>query len=105
MNNNENIMDIKILCYRTPVCYSVWRVVQHGIDRLSPQFPDAEFKIRMIKDSAQIAKYTHNLVLPSVVINGKLVSEGHVPSHQEVFEWLQVALAEMGYQPSAMREG
>ena len=103
MNNNDTI-DIKILCYRTPVCYSVWRIVQHVINQLSLRFPDADFKISMIKDSTQIAKYTHNLVLPSVVINEELVSSGHVPSQQEVLAWLQVALAEKGYLPSAMSD-
>jgi len=103
MNNNDT-MDIKILCYRNPVCYSVWRIVQHAINQLSPQFPDADFKISMIKDSSEISKYTHNLVLPSVVINGILVCSGHVPCQQEILEWLQVALAERGYQPSAMRD-
>jgi hypothetical protein len=58
----------------------------------------------MIRDSSEIAKYTHNLVLPSLVINGKLICSGHIPSREEVLAWLQVALAEMGLQPSAMRE-
>jgi len=103
MNNNDTI-DIKILCYRNPVCYSVWRIVQHVIIHLSRQFPDADFRISMIKDSSEIAKHTHNLFLPSLVINEKLVCSGHIPSQQEVLAWFQVALAEKGFQPSAMRE-
>ena len=58
----------------------------------------------MIRDSSQIAKYTHNLVLPSLVINEKLVCSGHIPGHEEVLASLQVALAEKGYQP-AVRSG
>ncbi len=103
--NNIDSMEIKILCYRNPVCYSVWRIVQHVINRLSPQFPEVDFKISMIKDSSQIAKYTHNLVLPSVVINEKLVSSGHIPNLEEVLACLQVALAEKGYQPAVMSDG
>ncbi|OGN72172.1 MAG: hypothetical protein A2X25_00465 [Chloroflexi bacterium GWB2_49_20] len=95
-------MEIKILCYRTPVCYSVWRVVQQAINQLSPQFPDADITINMIKDSTEIAKYTHNLLLPSLVINEKLICSGHIPSNEEVVAWLQVALATSGYQPVAM---
>lgn len=103
MNTNTTIT-IKILCYRNPVCYSVWRIVQHVIDQLSPQFSDADFKISMIRDSSKIANYTHNLVLPSVVIDEKLVSSGHIPNQQEVLAWLQVALVSRGYQPSAIRD-
>lgn len=95
-------MEIKILCYRTPVCYSVWRVVQQAINQLSPQFPEVVIKVTMIKDSTEIVKYTHNLVLPSLVINEKLVCAGYIPSKQEVVAWLQVALATSGYQPAAM---
>lgn len=97
-------MNIKILCYRNPVCYSVWRIVQHAIEQLAPQFPEVDFRISMIRDSSEIAKYTHNLVLPSVVINEKLVCSGHIPSRKEIITCLQVALAEKGFQPSAMRE-
>jgi hypothetical protein len=97
-------MEIKILCYRTPVCYATWRVVQQAICQLSPQFPDADMRITMIKDTTEIAKYTHNLVLPSLVINEKLVSAGHIPYKEEVIEYLQVALACAGYQPAHMNE-
>jgi hypothetical protein len=103
MNINDT-MDIKILCYRNPVCYSVWREVQHVINHLSLQFPEIDFKISMIKNSSEIAKYTHNLVLPSIVINEKLVCSGHIPNQDEVLAWLQVALAERDHQPSAMSD-
>ena len=95
-------MEIKILCYRTPVCYAVWRVVQQAINQLSPQFPEAEIRIIMVKDTTEIAKYTHNLLLPSLVIDEKLVSAGHIPCKDEVISFLQVALATSGYQPVAM---
>jgi len=95
-------MDIKILCYRTPVCYAVWRVVTQAINELSPQFPEVEMVISMIKDPTEIARYTHNLLLPSVVIDEKLVSAGYIPGREEVISWLQMALATSGYQPAAM---
>lgn len=103
--NNTGGMEIKILCYRNPVCYSVWRIVQQVINRLSPYFPEVDFKISMTRDSSQIAKYTHNLVLPSLVINEKLVCSGHLPDQEEVLAWLQVALAEKVCQPAVMRVG
>lgn len=96
-------MEIKILCYRAPVCYAVWRVVQHAIAQLTPQFPDVTIKITMVKDTSEIAKYTHNLLLPSLVINEKLVSAGHIPCKNEVISYLQVALATSGYQPASLR--
>lgn len=95
-------MEIKILCYRTPVCYAVWRVVQQAITQLAPQFPEVEIKISMIKDTTEIARYTHNLLLPSLVINEKLVSAGHIPCKDEVITYLQVALATSGYQPASL---
>lgn len=95
-------MKIKILCYRTPVCYSVWRVVQQAISQLSPQFPDVQFDVVTIKDSNEIIKYTHNLLLPSLVINEKLVSAGYIPTEKEILGWLQVALASSGFQPMRM---
>lgn len=102
--NHQETITMKILCYRDPVCYSVWRIVRQVINHLSRQFPEIEFKIDMIRDSAQIAKYTHNLVLPSLVINEKLVCSGQIPSQKDVLTWLQVALAEKGYQPAGTRE-
>jgi hypothetical protein len=95
-------MEIKILCYRTPVCYSVWRVVQQAISELSPQFPQVEIKISMIKDSTEIAKYTHNLLLPSLVIDEKLVSAGRIPGKADVTAWIQTALVTSGYETAAM---
>jgi len=56
----------------------------------------------MVKDTTEIAKYTHNLLLPSLVIDEKLVSAGHIPCKDEVISFLQVALATRGYQPVAM---
>jgi len=56
----------------------------------------------MVKDTTEIAKYTHNLLLPSLVIDEKLVSAGHIPCKDEVISFLQVALATSGYQPVAM---
>ncbi|MFH2040554.1 MAG: thioredoxin family protein [Chloroflexota bacterium] len=103
--NNTGGMEIKILCYRNPVCYSVWRIVQQVINHLAPQFPQVDFKVSMIKDSSQIVKYSHNLVLPSLVINGKIVCSGDIPDQVEVLAWLQEALVEMGFQPAVMRAG
>jgi hypothetical protein len=95
-------MEIKILCYRTPVCYAVWRVVQQAIDHLSPQFPEVEMHITMVKDTTEIARYTHNLLLPSLVINEKLVCAGHIPCQADVISYLQLALATSGYQPASL---
>jgi hypothetical protein len=102
---NEDMMDIKILCYRNPVCYSVWRVVQAVVIELTPQFPQVDFELNMIRDSTEIARYTQHLVLPSLVINGKLVCSGYIPARKEVLAWLQTALAANDHAPVAMREG
>lgn len=101
MNHLETI-DIKILCYRNPVCYSVWRVVQSVVNQLSPQFPGVDFNLSMVRNSTEIGRYTQHLVLPSLVINGKLVCSGYVPARREVLAWLQVALASLGLQPAGM---
>jgi len=90
---------IKILCYRAPVCYAVWRVVQQAVGLLSIHFPEVKFEIEMIKDSQEIGRYTQNLLLPSLVIDEKLVCAGHIPSQEEVTSWLQMALANRGYMP------
>lgn len=95
-------MKIKILCYRTPVCYAVWRVVQQAVGGLSLHFPDVQFEIEMIKDSREIIRYTQNLLLPSLVIDEELVSAGTIPSQQDVTEWLQMALASQGHMPAVL---
>jgi hypothetical protein len=95
-------MEIKILCYRSPVCYAVWRVVQQAVRELSFLFPDVIIQTTMIKEPAEIIKYTHNLLLPSLVIKEKLVCAGYIPSREEVVAWLQLALATSGFQPVAM---
>ena len=97
-------MNIKILCYRPPVCYSVWRIVQSAINEITRHQPGLEIDVVMIKDTAEIAKYTHNLVLPSLVINEKLISAGRIPCKEEILGWMQAELASNGIVPPNLNE-
>ena len=48
--------------------------------------------ITEVKNAGQIGRYAPFLVLPTLVINEKVVCSGRFPTKEEVFDWLREAI-------------
>ena len=86
------MITVKILGLRHPERYAVRRMVLSAQNELHIQYPDLAIEIAEISDPSGIGKYAFVLVLPSLVINEKLVCSGHFPAKEEVVNWLREAL-------------
>jgi hypothetical protein len=61
---------------------------------LKKTYPDLKIEITEVKELSEIEKYTAVVILPSLVMNEKLVCVGRFPSRDEVLGWLRSALTE-----------
>ena len=80
---------VKILSLGAPERYAVRRMVTAAHQELLSQSPNLELKIVEVSDSSEIGQYASVLVLPTLVINEKVVCSGRFPTRQEVAGWLQ----------------
>jgi len=87
------MLDIKILGYRKPSRYAVRRIVTSAWGAVSREYPAAAMHISDFASACDISKYTSAFVMPSLVINEKLVCAGRIPTQDEVGKWLREALA------------
>ena len=86
------MINVKILGLRQPERYAVRRVVLSAERELRVQYPGLAVEIAEIKDPSEIGKYSMVLILPSLVINEKLVCSGRFPAKEEVLGWLLKAM-------------
>ena len=84
------MIQVKICSLFPSSRYSVRRIVQSAWDELRAELP-VEVEISELADPAQINKYASVLVLPTVVVNERVVCSGRVPSREEAREWLKEA--------------
>lgn len=82
------MVNIKVLGPGCPNCQKVEAAAKTAAAMLG-----AEAQITKITDQAEIRSY-NVLVTPGLVINGKLVSAGRIPSEGEVTTWVADALLE-----------
>jgi len=59
---------------------------------LRAQFPGLAVEITEVKDPSEIGEYASVLILPSLVINEKVVCSGRFPAKEEVLGWLLEAM-------------
>ena len=85
-------LNVKILSLGAPERYAVRRMVVAAQNELQQQYPDLFIQIREVDDSCEIGKYASALVLPTLVINEKVVCSGHFPTKETVVAWLREAL-------------
>ena len=83
---------VKILSLGAPERYAVRRMVTAATQDLLQQYPDLEISISDVSDSTEIGKFAFTLVLPTLVINGKVVCSGRFPTREEIGGWLREAL-------------
>ena len=80
---------VKILSLGVPERYAVRRLVTAAYQDLLQQYPNLELAIIDVSDSSEIGKVAFTVVLPTLVINGKVVCSGRYPTREEVGGWLR----------------
>jgi len=85
------VLNIKICSIQYPERYVLRRMVMVAQQELLPRFPDLEVEITELSDPGQIGKYAFVLVLPTLVIEEKVVCSARFPSKEEVAGWLAEA--------------
>ena len=85
------MLKIKILSIQYPERYAVRRLVAAAQQELAAAFPGLEVEIVEVNDAGAIGKYATVLVLPTLVIDEKVVCSGRFPGKDEVRRWLREA--------------
>jgi hypothetical protein len=88
------VLNVKILSLQYPERYAVRRLVAAAQQELLSKCPCLELEITEITDPAEIGRYAFVLVLPTLVINEKVVCSGRFPAKEEVTDWLLEAAVE-----------
>jgi hypothetical protein len=88
------VITVKILSLQYPERYAVRRLVAAAQQELLAKYPQLEFEVAEVTDPAEIGKYAFVLVLPTLVINEKVVCSGRFPAKEEVLDWLLEAAEE-----------
>ena len=84
---------VKILGIKSPMRYSVSRLVAIAEAVLKSEYPDLEVEFQELKTEEDIFKYTQVLIAPGLVINEKLVYDLWIPSKEQVLGWMREAIA------------
>ena len=87
------MLSVKILSIQYPERYAVRRLVTVAQQELLAQYPQLrEIEVTELSEPGQINRYAQVLVLPSLVIEERLVCSGRFPSKEEVAGWLREAV-------------
>ena len=86
------VINIKILSLGTPERYAVRRMVTAAQQELQVAAPQVQMTISDIGDASQIVHYASVLVLPTLVIDEKVVCSGRFPARDEIVNWLSEAI-------------
>ncbi len=85
------MVTVKILSLGDAERYALRRLVVSVQQELESQTPALKIEIRESNDAGEIGKYAHTLVLPTLVVNERVVCTGRFPSREEVLGWLKQA--------------
>lgn len=88
------MIDIKILSYKSPQRYAVRRTLLAACSELKKALPDLELSISEVTRLEDMLQFTQVVILPSLMVNGKLVCIGRFPKKDEVIIWLKEAIGE-----------
>ncbi len=78
---------IKILGPGCPRCMETERLIMKALSELK-----IAADVQHIRDPREMAKFGA-LFTPAVIVNGKVVSQGKVPSYEEVKKWFSEAVS------------
>jgi hypothetical protein len=82
------VISVKILSLQYPERYVVRRLVTAAQQEILSKYLLLELDIKEVTDPGEIGKYAFVLVLPTLVINEKVVCSGRFPAKEEVTDWL-----------------
>jgi hypothetical protein len=85
---NSIVINVKILGLQYPERYVVRRLVAAVQQELLSNSVPMDLEISEVTDPGEIGKYAFVLILPTLVINEKVVCSGRFPSKEEVASWL-----------------
>jgi hypothetical protein len=88
------VLSVKILSLQYPERYVVRRLVAAAQQELQSKCPRLDLDIEEVTDPAEIGRYAYVLVLPTLVINERVVCSGRFPVKEEVTRWLLEAVEE-----------
>ncbi len=88
------MITLKILSYKSPQRYAVRQTLKAAQKEVCNIFPTLVIAIVDVKELTEIEKYTPVVILPSLVVNEKLVCVGRFPKKHEVLVWLMQAVNE-----------
>lgn len=86
------MLEIKILAYKSPQRYAVRRTLYAAQRELKKSFPGLELVVTEITSIPEMRQYTEVLILPSLIVNARLVCVGRFPKKAEVIGWLREAV-------------
>jgi hypothetical protein len=86
------VINVKILSLGTPERYAVRRMVMAAQQELQAAAPQSQMNVSEVNDADQIIRYASVLVLPTLVINERVVCSGRFPTREEVAGWLSEAI-------------
>lgn len=85
------MIHVKICSIQYPERYVVRRTIHAAQEELQAEFTGLELEISEVSDPGVIGKYAFVLVLPTLVIDEKVVCSGRFPSREEARGWLREA--------------
>jgi hypothetical protein len=88
------VLNVKILGLQYPERYVVRRLVAAVQQELLSNSVQLDLDITEVTDPGEIGKYAFVLVLPTLVIDEKVVCSGRFPAKEEVTRWLLEAAKE-----------
>ncbi len=86
------MIHVKILSLGDPERYALRRLVAAAERDLLAEHPQLQMKISEIDRADEIGRYAQVLVLPTLVIDEKVVCSGRYPSREEIAAWLKEAM-------------
>lgn len=88
------MITVKILSLQYSERYVVRRLVAAAQQELLSKCLNLELELAEVTDPGVIGKYAFVLILPTLVINEKVVCSGRFPAKEEVTDWLLEAAEE-----------
>jgi hypothetical protein len=85
-------VQIKILSYKSVQRYAVKRTLIAAQSEMQKIVPDFAISITEVNELSEMEKYTAVVILPSLIVNEKLVCVGRFPKKDEVIDWLRDAV-------------
>jgi len=80
-------MEIKVLGTGCAKCHQLEKMANDVVKELG-----IDAKVEEVKDMKKIAEY-HVLMTPGLVVNGEVVSAGHVPSKADITRFIMNAIS------------